>query len=296
MEEKKLTVKDSSLAFFVGFLLCQLSVVVATCIGLIIAKIFKFSTNQFELFLNTGLGYFILTLFLDLTMIAIFLFFNKNKTNKIFKKITTKKVLFYILVAVASFATLYPIIICIDSLLIRLNITSNTIPYALTTKNYFISILSLVILPAICEELLFRGIIFKGLKQHGKIFSVCITAIMFSIFHMSTTQTVYPLLMGLLLSVIMFYEDNIYYCIIVHTVNNFISLTVSYFNLKLFFNHWSYIILAIVLAGLFIATLTYFIIKNHKNNEKQPLLKNDKYYIIFSIAIMLLIWLVVAFV
>ena len=70
----------------------------------------------------------------------------------------------------AGMARDYPIVVCFDTLLIKLGITLNTLSYELTTKNYFISLISLVIAPAICEELLFRGIIFSGLKSYGKSF------------------------------------------------------------------------------------------------------------------------------
>lgn len=296
MEEKKLTVKDSSIAFFVGFLLCQLSIVVATCAGLIISKIFKLDISEFNLFFNTGIGYFILTLFLDLTMIGLFFYFKKGKTNHVFSKPKTNKIFIYILIAIASFLSLYPIVVCFDSLLIKLGVTPSTIPYELNTKNFIISIFSLVIFPAVCEELLFRGIIFNGLKKHGKIFSITITALMFTIFHMSISQTIYPILMGLLLTVIMYKENNIYYCIAVHLINNFLSLSLSYFGINLIFNHWTYILLAVLLVLVFISVVMYFIIKNHKTEEKQPLNKTEKILLFSSIGIMLFFWVLTAFI
>ncbi|MBR6778727.1 MAG: CPBP family intramembrane metalloprotease [Clostridia bacterium] len=288
----KLTSKDSSYAFLFGFLACQASVVFFTIFGLIICSIFKIETTQFELFLNQSYGYLLGVLAMDAGLLLTFLFINKNKDNKIISKPNTKRILLYTLIAVASFFCLYPLIVCIDSLLIKLNIPLNSIPYTLDTKGYFISIVSLVILPAVCEELLFRGLIFKGLKKHGKAFAIMITSVMFAIFHMSISQTVYPILFGLLLSVIMFYENNILYTILVHLINNFLSLTLSYFNISLVFNHWSYILLATTLACIFIAFVLYFTIKNNKENEKQPLNKAEKIVLACCLAIMIIFWII----
>ena len=283
MNSAKLTVKDSSLAFLVGFLLCQIAVVVGTCLIFIVYKICKFDTTLFSAFFYSAIGYMLSSLFLYLTMLAIFFFFNKNRENKITKPVQLKKILQYILISIFSFAMLYPIVVCVDSLLVKCGFSITTLPYTLTTKNYFISLISLVLLPAVCEELLFRGIIFPGLKKHGKTLLITITALMFCLFHMSISQTIYPMLMGLLLCVIMFHEENIYYCITVHMTNNFLSLTLSYFKINLVFNHWTYIILAIVLFGMFLAIILTLIIL--------AMSKTEKIYLFSSLGIMLLLWI-----
>ncbi len=294
MNNSKLTVKDSSLAFISSFLLCQIGVVVVTCLTLIFYKLSNADITNFTAFLNIVIGYLISALSLYLVMLITFFFFNKGKNNEITGKIKPAKLLLYVCIAIASFLFLYPIITCVDSLLFKLGVKISTLPYSLTTSNYFISLISLVVAPAICEELLFRGIIFKGLKKHGKAFSIIISSLMFCIFHMSISQTVYPILMGLLLGVIMFYENNIYYCIAIHLTNNFLSLTLSYFKINLIFNHWSYIILAIILAATFLTCVLYFIIKSNSINKVKPS-KKETIYLLSSIAIMLLLWIIINF-
>ena len=295
MNKTKLTIKDSSLAFLSSFLLCQIGVAVVTCLAMIFYNLTKSDITNFTLFMNTAVGYLISALSLYIVMLLIFFFFNKGKENQISNKIKPAKLFIYIGIAIISFLSLYPIVTCVDSLLFKLGVKISTLPYSLTTSNYFISLIPLVIAPAICEELLFRGIIFKGLKRHGKIFSIIISSLMFSLFHMSISQTVYPILMGMLLAVIMFYENNIYYCIAVHLTNNFLSLTLSYFNINLIFNHWSYIVLAIILATAFIACILYFAIKNNKAEDKMKLSTKEKIYLSASFAIMILLWCIINF-
>ena len=291
MSEFNLTIKDSSIAFVASFLLCQLAVIIFTILGMYTATFFGATTSGYQSFMSTAEGLLISSLVMDGTMLGIFFFFNKKSTSKIINKPNIKKTFLYISIAIASFIMLYPIITCIDNLLIYHGVKISELSYDLSTKNYFISLISLVVLPAVCEELLFRGIIFRGLKQGGKTFSIIITGIMFSIFHMSITQSVYPLLMGILLSLVMYQEDNIYYPILIHIINNFLSLTLSYFGISLVFNHWTYILLACVLAIVFITLVLTLSIIGNRGSKKTKISTEQIIYLISSFAIMLLIWI-----
>ncbi len=290
MEKKKLTIKDSSIAFLSAFLLSQLAIVIVTIIAIFICKIANINT-EYQTFFNTSYGYLILASVMYLVILLTFVFINKNKDNKIIYKPNIKKLLLYVVIAILSFLLLYPIITIVDSLLVDLGISLNTIPYELNTPNYFISLISLVILPAICEELLFRGLIFKGLKPYGKVFSIIMTSLIFSLYHMSIDQTIYPFLIGLLLSVIMYKENNILYCIAIHFTNNFLSLTLSYFNINLSYNHWTYILIAIILFIAFITTMLYFTINGYKNVEKEKITIEGKSYFSICLVILIIIYL-----
>ena len=112
---------------------------------------------------------------------------------------------------------------------------------------------------------------------------------------MSISQTIYPLLMGMVFAVIMYYENNIYYCITAHLINNFLALTLSYFNINLAFNSISYIILAVILLLVFVATLIFIIHKKQSTQPKEKLTKTDYIYLLSSLAVMLIFWAIVNF-
>ncbi len=295
MDSNKLTIKDSSISFLISFLFCQVGVVVISNIAIIIYKLCGFEPDGFSFFIETAIGSLILSMGMYLILLLSFFFFNIRKENKISQNFKLKKLAIYVLVAILSILLLYPIITCITNLLAQSGIESKGITYTLNTKNYLISLISLVLAPAICEELLFRGLIFKGLKKHGKAFSIIISSLMFSIYHMSIVQTIYPILMGLMLGVIMYYENNIYYCIAFHLTNNFIILTLDYLDISLTFDHWSYIILAIILCIIFIIVVLTLTFKGNNKNEKQPIIKREKLHLLFSIGVMLLLWILVNF-
>ena len=59
---------------------------------------------------------------------------------------------------------------------------------------FIISIIFVCFLPALIEELFFRGLITAGLNSENKFLSVIISGALFSIFHMAPNQTLYHLI------------------------------------------------------------------------------------------------------
>ena len=296
--ENKLTVKDSAISFLTTFILCQLGTAFFAIAGLIAANIFGINNSTFISFLNTCFGSLLLTLCMDIIIIVCYFYFTKNKNNKIITKPQTKKILIYIAIAILCYITLYPIVNVFNNLIYKF-FPESSLPYQLTTTNYFISLISMVILPAITEELLFRGLIFKGLQKNGNVFAIIVSSIMFALFHLSMEQTIYPLLMGIVFAVIMCYENNIIYCITVHLANNFTTLTLQYFKISLAFSHWTYFLLALVSIIIF-ATVIILAIKKlcnttkvKTNNTPQSVNKTNKIYLISSLTIMSILWLIV---
>ena len=241
------------------------------------------TTNSTENLLKNIYVNLILYLALYGAILLICLLTNKPK-KELFKKVSFKKVLIYSTISAATFFMLNPIISCISSWLINLGLTPTTLTFKLTTKNYFIALIFIVLLPAVIEEILFRGIIFSNISKHGKTSATIITTLMFSLFHTSIFQTIYPILFGLLLCVIIYREDNIYYCIIAHTINNFLALTSAFFNWQLFSSALWFTILACILAIIYVTIISYAITKQKDKCEKQPFTPKDKLALILTFA------------
>ncbi len=292
MDKLDLKVKHSSLAIILGFCLSQICVIVLSIFALIFAGLRGIESDSVQLFFNTDIGYLLNTLFFDFGLVLTFILLTKKKTIKIIKKPKTNKIILYVLIAIISFLMLYPVVNCLDSWLRHIGVPINTIPFELNTRGYILSLFSLVLIPAIAEELLFRGLILQGFKKFGKVFSILMTALYFMIFHFSLSQALYPILLGSLLSLVMYNEDNIIYPIVIHLVNNFLSITLSYLNISLVFNHWTYILLAVILAVLFISVLMFFIFKNNKSTKLYKFEKEDKTYFFTILAIMIVLYII----
>ncbi len=91
-----------------------------------------------------------------------------------------------------------------------------------TIKDLFINILVIAIIPAIGEEMLFRGIIQQSLQKriNNAHVAIIITSILFSAFHLMFLTFLPRLLLGLLMGYIFFWSRNLWIPIGAHFINN----------------------------------------------------------------------------
>lgn len=90
-------------------------------------------------------------------------------------------------------------------------------------------LLLMALLPAICEELAFRGFIFGGLlRQGGALRAIVVSALLFGFTHPVLQQSLAASLMGLLLGLIAWRTGGVLSTIIVHAINNTLSLTMAW--------------------------------------------------------------------
>ena len=103
------------------------------------------------------------------------------------------------------------------------------LPLPLTNGWWLVlNLVLLAVLPAIMEELVFRGIIFNGLKQYGKNIAVFGSALLFALMHGGIEQTIYPIIVGVILGLVMLKTNNIVYPIIIHFFNNAIVVVYNF--------------------------------------------------------------------
>ncbi|MDR2409425.1 MAG: CPBP family intramembrane metalloprotease [Bacteroidales bacterium] len=86
----------------------------------------------------------------------------------------------------------------------------------------FVNVLVMAIIPALCEELLFRGVIITWLKNLlGNVhLCVCLSAFIFSAIHLQFYGFVPRLLLGLYLGYIFVWTGSIWASVIAHFINN----------------------------------------------------------------------------
>lgn len=99
-----------------------------------------------------------------------------------------------------------------------------------TFSGLLVNILIIAIIPALGEELLFRGVIQKELsKWSGKVhLSIWITAFLFSAMHLQFLGFVPRFLIGGLLGYLFFWSGSIWLPILAHFVNNATAVVLSY--------------------------------------------------------------------
>lgn len=90
-------------------------------------------------------------------------------------------------------------------------------------------LLLIAVLPAVCEELAFRGFIFGGLlKQGGAVRAIVVSALFFGFTHPVLQQSIAACLMGLMLGLIAWRTGGVLCTIIVHLINNTLSIALPW--------------------------------------------------------------------
>lgn len=84
------------------------------------------------------------------------------------------------------------------------------------------------IMPAICEELIFRGVVLNGFKKYGKVLMIVFSGLFFSIMHLSIEQSIYQFVLGMVMSCLVMITGTIVSSMITHFCNNFIIIFLSF--------------------------------------------------------------------
>lgn len=92
------------------------------------------------------------------------------------------------------------------------------------------NLIMIAVLPALGEELIFRGIIQQGLikKFMNPHLAIWLSAALFSAIHLQFFGFVPRLLMGVAMGYLFFWSGNLWYPIIAHFTNNALSIVLSY--------------------------------------------------------------------
>ena len=122
--------------------------------------------------------------------------------------------------------------------------------------------LVMAITPAICEELLFRGLIFSGLRRYGAWPAIVISSLLFALAHASIYRLLPTFCLGLLLGYVVLRTGSIYCSMLIHALNNGVAVTLA--RSKSFLSQfgldeatqvpWSFTLpaIAVVVVGLFL--------------------------------------------
>lgn len=85
--------------------------------------------------------------------------------------------------------------------------------------------LSTALIPAFCEEFLFRGLILRQLLPFGRTVAVVVSALTFGLMHQNAAQMFYATVAGLVLGFLCAETGSLFSGILVHLFNNLISVT-----------------------------------------------------------------------
>ena len=84
------------------------------------------------------------------------------------------------------------------------------------------------LLPAVCEELVFRGTVAQSLANSNKVGALAISGALFALFHASAAQTVHQFVLGAFLTLLALRSGSLWTSVIVHLYNNVLVVVLSY--------------------------------------------------------------------
>ena len=94
--------------------------------------------------------------------------------------------------------------------------------------NVLAVLLVIALAPAVCEEMLFRGVILHSLQAKYRVPSaIAITAVLFGLYHMSLIKFIPTGLLGMVFCIVVWKTGSIYPAMLMHFINNAISVIIS---------------------------------------------------------------------
>jgi|HubBroStandDraft_6_1064221.scaffolds.fasta_scaffold422047_2 membrane protease YdiL (CAAX protease family) len=98
---------------------------------------------------------------------------------------------------------------------------------AAVDTNLVAALVTVALLPAIAEELIFRGVIARSLARRSQLLAIGVSATLFAIYHVVPIQIVAVFPFGLALAFIAVRADSIVPTIVAHAINNVIGIAIA---------------------------------------------------------------------
>ncbi|WP_345988306.1 type II CAAX endopeptidase family protein [Chryseobacterium sp. Chry.R1] len=143
-------------------------------------------------------------------------------------------------------------------LIFRPDIKENNFVYHIPIFYYILRLIKGCIIAPIVEELFFREFILKELNtKYSATYSIIISSILFSLFHMNMADIIPALIMGVFLGYIFLKSRKIEYTIVFHSILNFVAYSTNYylpdittmiFKHRFSFNYWVIIFLGVIIS------------------------------------------------
>ena len=103
--------------------------------------------------------------------------------------------------------------------------TSSYLPDAgMAPTSAVLSFIATAVVPAFCEEFLFRGLVTCQLLPYGKTTAVLGSALLFGLIHQNPSQFFYATVAGVVLALAVIESGSVWVGVIIHLINNLISV------------------------------------------------------------------------
>ena len=105
-------------------------------------------------------------------------------------------------------------------------VSSGTVSYPFWL--FIVSLITTAVLPGFCEEVAHRGLLLNGFRDLGMKKAILLSALLFGLMHLNIEQFFYATLIGALLGFLTISTNSIFPAMIVHFMNNAISVYLEF--------------------------------------------------------------------
>lgn len=231
--DKKLTTLDAIWVFILCAIVASLVATIISGVVLALVRI-MFSTGQNITHNKYAICFQYLMMYLAM-LYTLYLYAKKKKVNLrneiTLTKPKQKSSIFYaILCAILCIVVCAPFISLVEHSFSLAGYHPENVGLPLQSAwDLILNIIFVALLPAVVEEMIYRGVILRGLSRKCKPWlAILLTSIVFMLAHGSLEQCVYQLILGLVLSYIAYSTGNIMYSMIAHFTNNFVVIILSF--------------------------------------------------------------------
>ena len=110
---------------------------------------------------------------------------------------------------------------------VQMPVFTDTVEY--TPLSLALNVISTAMLPALIEEMIFRGYLMGTLRPYGDGAALVLSAFIFGLFHGNVLQFPFAFLLGLVLGWLLIQTGSIWPAVALHFGNNLMSVLLSYF-------------------------------------------------------------------
>lgn len=228
--EKEFGVYDAS-AVFIGAYIVMLLLQFLFYIVLTITKVPTGGEDGFD----TTVAYSCIAVVInELAFLSAPFLYSKIKSRKVYlgSGLAEKvKPVYLALAALVGILTLFafaPVATLVTSGLSALGFTGSTAQSATSIGELIAYVCVSALLPAFCEEFLFRGHVARGFSGKGYLFGVLASSALFAVMHGSPVQLVYQFFLGAVCSLLVIFTRSLWTSVIAHFISNLAVLLLDY--------------------------------------------------------------------
>ena len=101
-----------------------------------------------------------------------------------------------------------------------------------TPVSLILNLFVVAVLPAILEEMVYRGFLLQALRRYGDGMAILVSAVLFGLMHGNILQIPFAFLIGLVMGFLVVQTGNIWMAVALHFTNNAIAVLLDYFTLN----------------------------------------------------------------